>query len=109
LSKPHTIPQLDHKMTDEIKRSRYVSRDLAPEEWKTIITRWANAPNRYACVALELYGGAINAYPMEDSAFIHRDAAFDAFMGSSLFIMGSNGLTLAGACRAFRRADRPSP
>lgn len=80
LSKPHTIPQLFHKMTDEIKRSRYVSRDLAADEWKTIITRWTGAPNRYACVALELYGGAINAYPKEDSAFIHRDAAFDAFM-----------------------------
>ena len=35
--------------------------------------------------------------------------AVNPFFGSSLCIMGSNDLTLAAACRAFRRADRPSP
>src|SRR5271165_4857767 len=33
----------------------------------------------------------------------------DPFLGSALFIMGSNDLTLTAACRVFQRAGRPLP
>jgi len=31
-------------------------------------------------IVIEPYGGAINAYPVNDSAFIHRDVLFDFFV-----------------------------
>lgn len=81
MSQPHTIPQLNPKlgMTYEIKRSRYVANDIPSTGWQSIVAQWKSAPNRFALVALELYGGAINALPRDNSAFIHRDVAFDAF------------------------------
>ncbi|MET3131462.1 hypothetical protein AAKU55_001724 [Oxalobacteraceae bacterium GrIS 1.11] len=61
----------------EDKTSRYVARDLAPAEWRAMLNYFKQTPNHYSYAYLEFYGGAINAYPRDDSAFIHRDCVFD--------------------------------
>jgi hypothetical protein len=82
LSQPHEIPQLppDGGMPKEDKQARFVARDLTPTEWQEIFDFFVTSPNPWSYMCLELYGGAINAYPAESSAFIHRNVAFSAFL-----------------------------
>jgi FAD/FMN-containing dehydrogenase len=82
LGQPHEIPQLppERGMPKEDKQARFVARDLAPAEWRDCFDFFVTSPNPWSYMCLELYGGAINAYPIEDSAFIHRDVAFSAFL-----------------------------
>ena len=66
-------------MPDESKQTRYVARNLQLAEWQALIDFLAaSPPNQLYYFYLEIYGGSINAYPVENSAFIHRNAAFNA-------------------------------
>lgn len=81
LEHPHPIPQLHPGIwPPEDKQARYVARDLSREEWLAILDFFVTTPNPWSYMCLEIYGGAINDYPLEDSAFIHRDVAFSAFL-----------------------------
>jgi FAD/FMN-containing dehydrogenase len=81
LETPNEIPQLPTTVWPaEDKQTRYVTRDLTPEEWFALLDFYVTTPNPYSYICLELYGGAMNRYPIEQSAFIHRDSAFSAFM-----------------------------
>jgi FAD/FMN-containing dehydrogenase len=82
MSVPRNLPELDPKrgMTDELKDSRYVERDLRPEDWRSLLDFFISTPNRWSFLLMEVYGGAINAFPREDSAFIHRSAAFSLYL-----------------------------
>jgi hypothetical protein len=64
----------------EDKASRYVARDLTSDEWTSILNYYLGTPNNLSYVYLEFYGGAINAYPAEQSAFIHRTSVFNAVL-----------------------------
>jgi len=79
LNTPYSLPCFPDgtPMPFEDKTSRYVARDLTPHEWRSILDYYKRTPNPYSYAYLEFYGGAINDYPYEDSAFIHRRAAFD--------------------------------
>ena len=79
LNTPYSLPCFPDgtTMPFEDKTSRYVARDLAPSEWRAMLDYYKKTPNPYSYAYLEFYGGAINDYPYEDSAFIHRRAAFD--------------------------------
>src|SRR5450830_1791349 len=79
LNVPYSMPCFPDgtPMPFEDKTSRYVARDLTPHEWRSILDYYKRTPNPYSYAYLEFYGGAINDYPYEDSAFIHRRAAFD--------------------------------
>ena len=81
LAKPYDIPELPvGSWLPEDKEARYVARDLSPAEWRKILDFFVTTPNRWSYMCLELYGGAINDYPRAKSAFIHRYAAFSAFL-----------------------------
>jgi hypothetical protein len=84
LEYPYPIPQLPtDPWPPEDKQARYVSMNLSVQQWQSLLDFYMttpNQPNQYSYICLELYGGAMNAYPIEDSAFIHRTSQFSAFM-----------------------------
>jgi len=66
----------------ELKRSAYIAAPLGADGWNAVVEAFAATPNKYNLVGLEAYGGAINAYPLHDSAFVHRDVYADFFVDS---------------------------
>jgi hypothetical protein len=84
LETPNPIPQLPtDPWPPEDKQARYVSMNLSVQQWQSLLDFYMttpNQPNLYSYICLELYGGAMNSYPIEDSAFIHRTSQFSAFM-----------------------------
>lgn len=54
-------------------------------------------------------GHVLELGPAEQNQALCSNEVDVRILGSSLFIMGSNGLTPAAACRACRRAGRPWP
>lgn len=73
LNRGSTIPPLQ-------RVSRYVSRDLSAGEFQTILDYYATTPNRLNTLYLQAMGGPMNAIPRASSAFIHRNAAFLAYL-----------------------------
>jgi hypothetical protein len=68
-------------MPNEDKASRYVSRTLSAAEWRSILDLFVTgSPNTLSYMYLEFYGGLISSYPLALSAFIHRDAVFNAVL-----------------------------
>lgn len=66
----------------EWKASGYIATTLEPSDWEQITAYFATAPNPLNMVVIEPYGGAINAYPASDNAFIHRDVSMDFYVDS---------------------------
>ena len=66
----------------EWKASGYIAETLAPGDWEQITTYFTTAPNAVNMVVIEPYGGAINAYPADGNAFIHRDASMNFYVDS---------------------------
>jgi len=60
--------------------SRFVARTLDAADWRMIIEHFLNTPNEFSALHLDVAGGAINAYPIEGSAFIHRQALFNIYL-----------------------------
>lgn len=60
-------------------RSTYISKSLTAEDYKSILNYFKTAPNNFTTVDMEGYGGNINSYPVEKSAFIHRQVTMDFF------------------------------
>jgi FAD/FMN-containing dehydrogenase len=76
---PYTIPNPPDG-SRESKRSGYIAKALTLADWQAIVAYAQTAPNPNDTAIIEPYGGAINAYPKFDSAFIHRDVAMDFFV-----------------------------
>ena len=74
---PYTLPDNLPDGVAESKASGYISAALTPEDWQKIINFFKTSPNAYSLAYLEPYGGAINRYPVADSAFIHRNVDAD--------------------------------
>ena len=83
LSLPYSMPWFPPSVTSwppEDKASRYVTRPLAASEWRGLLEYFVSSPNTWSYFYMELYGGAINAYPQDGNAFVHRNAAFNAVL-----------------------------
>jgi hypothetical protein len=66
----------------EAKQPGYVVEPLGVDGWQQVIDYYRTTPDPYNIVVIEPYGGAISAYPADDSAFIHRAVDMDFFVDS---------------------------
>lgn len=76
------IPDIPPAQLPTIKfygRSAYISRSLSVVDYANILTFFKTVPNDYGMLDLEGYGGNINTYPVQQSAFIHRDVIMDFY------------------------------
>ncbi|TAG03215.1 MAG: FAD-binding oxidoreductase [Betaproteobacteria bacterium] len=82
LNLPYGMPcfAADAVMPREDKASRIVARKLTSAEWQSLLAYFVSTPNPYSYFYMEFYGGAINEYPVADSAWIHRDALYNAVL-----------------------------
>ncbi|MDA8457227.1 FAD-binding oxidoreductase [Acidovorax sp. GBBC 3334] len=74
---PYDLPQNLTANVCETKSSGYINQTLTKAQWQAVIDYFATSPNTWSLAYLEPYGGAIQRYPVEDSAFIHRNADAD--------------------------------
>jgi FAD/FMN-containing dehydrogenase len=65
--------------TKPLVDSRIVADLHGPERWCEVIDHFLASPDRTSFIALELYGGAINARAPDETAFVHRRASLDLF------------------------------
>lgn len=70
--------------TLEVKTCAYIATPLQIADWAKIVAYAATAPNPFNMFAMEIYGGAVSAVPVDDCAFIHRQCDFDLFIDSFL-------------------------
>ncbi|CAN7290600.1 FAD-binding oxidoreductase [Acidovorax sp. LjRoot129] len=74
---PYTLPDNLPDGVAETKSTGYIGVPLSTADWQGIIDYFKTSPNPWSLAYLEPYGGAINRYPVADSAFIHRYADAD--------------------------------
>jgi len=74
---PYSLPDQLPDNACETKASAYIATPLTPDDWQMLIDYFDTSPNAWSLAYLEPYGGAINRYPVADSAFIHRAADMD--------------------------------
>jgi hypothetical protein len=88
INKPHGIPQFKPNVDilPEAKESRYLDRPLGLDNWRKVVDYFRSSQTRlnpYTCAAIEVAGGAINEFPVDTNAYIHRatdgDIFFDVF------------------------------
>lgn len=77
---PYPIPNLPNTGAREDKQAGYIAKPLCQQEWQEVVDFYLTTPCRFNTVVLEPYGGAINSYPVEKSAFIHRDVDTNFFV-----------------------------
>ena len=74
---PYTLPDALPEGICETKACGYISEPLTQAQWQSIVDFFATSPNPWSLAYLEPYGGAINRYPVDGSAFIHRNVDAD--------------------------------
>jgi FAD/FMN-containing dehydrogenase len=63
--------------TPEGKASCYIDQPMSQAVWQQVMDYVLTSPNKWSLAYTEPYGGAINRFPVGDSAFIHRNVDFD--------------------------------
>lgn len=82
LTEPYDVPQFppeQRTVPPEAKLSRILSRKLTAQDWLILVRHFLTSPNPYTTVAMEIYGGAINAVDPKENAFVHRNSYCDLF------------------------------
>jgi hypothetical protein len=62
-----------------VRHARFVS-GLQLEHWRSLVDDFLDNSNLYSTLTMDCMGGAINSYPLEKSAFVHRDSTFNAYV-----------------------------
>ncbi len=78
---PGIPPPIDN--TFEIKSSGYLAKPMPLAGWTEFFKYFADniaKTNPYNLVVLEVYGGAINVVPPDQTAFIHREVLMDIYI-----------------------------
>lgn len=68
-----------YPMLPVLRQARFVSA-LTGDDWRTIVDDFADHANRHSTLTIDAWGGAINEFPCESSAFIHRKTAFNMYV-----------------------------
>lgn len=63
--------------TPESKASCYLAAPMPQSAWQQVVEYVATSPNKWSLMYTEPYGGAINRYPIQNSAFIHRNVTLN--------------------------------
>jgi hypothetical protein len=69
---PYPIPDPPPGIKED-KICGYIASPLELADWQKIVDQFYRSPSQVNVMYTEPYGGAINAYPIEGNAFIHRD------------------------------------
>jgi len=65
----------------EVKQGGYIAKPLTEADWARVITyHTTQAELPWGLTSIEPYGGAINAYPVDGNAFIHRNVDMNFFV-----------------------------
>ena len=67
-----------YRMLPVVRQSRLVS-GPTKQGWESIVGSFVEKANPYSTLTVDAWGGMINAYPPERSAFIHRTATFNIY------------------------------
>ncbi len=62
------------------RRSRFTSSELQTQDWRALLENFIADSNKTSSLTIDAMGGAINAYPLEKSAYLHRDCLFNVFV-----------------------------
>lgn len=62
-----------------VRRSRFVS-ELRLNDWRALLDNFLTDSNHLSSLTIDGMGGAINLFPIEKSAFVHRDSMFNVFV-----------------------------
>jgi FAD/FMN-containing dehydrogenase len=76
IDKPYSYPDIPDNAQED-KLSGYLARPLDLGEWKGLTDAAQRDTLGWAFANLEVYGGAINARPVNSNAFVHRNVYFD--------------------------------
>jgi hypothetical protein len=76
------LPGVPPGNTFESKDGGYIDKLLTVADWQKIVEMYRQTPNRYNIAYMEVYGAAINRYPVSGSAFIHRNVYMDFYIDS---------------------------
>jgi FAD/FMN-containing dehydrogenase len=76
IDKPYAYPDIPDNAQED-KLSGYLARPLDVAEWRTLTDAAQRDTLGWAFANLEVYGGAINARPVDSNAFVHRGVYFD--------------------------------
>jgi len=80
LYRPESIPNLSGRegVPKSRMKSGYADRWPTRPEWSRIFDCFTKGPNPMSYIFLEIYGGAIADFPLEDSAFMLRSSKLNA-------------------------------
>lgn len=80
LDHPTPLPNVPGGLFED-KRSNYIAEYLTQSDWLSVINRFADQPpNPFTNIGIEPYGGAINAFPSDGNAFVHRNVHMNFFV-----------------------------